>query len=236
METKPVYCPECGAKLTGGVAFCSVCGAKQQMAAQTPVTEPAPVVRKTPAAAPENSLAAPKKKLSVPGLILAIFALAVTFFTEMSHLYLLGTQPTYGAFELEAFAQAIVMYLRSPQVYVGLLTAWVLPAAAVVLVLLKKKPAALAGLITTGVILVLQIFLSAYYTRYATTYGGSLPRLFYAAYQLFNGEGLFRYLRSVFSGARSWLMSAHTGVQLGYFMKNVWALLACLFALTKRQK
>lgn len=219
METKPVFCSECGAKLTGSTTFCSACGAKQ---------EAAPAVQ----AAPDNSLAAPKVKLSVIGLIAAIFALSVTFFTEISDLCLLVFGRTYGSFDFGV----LVSYLKIPAVYIGLLTAWVLPIAAVVLVLLKKKPTALVGLIVTGMILLLQIILAAYYTRYTMTYGGSFPRLWYILYTLCNGEHLFRYMRYVFTGSRSWLMPMHLGVQLSYFMKNVWVLLACLFAAIKKQK
>lgn len=219
METKPVFCSECGAKLTGSTTFCSACGAKQ---------EAAPAVQ----AAPDNSLAAPKAKLSVIGLIAAIFALSVTFFTEISDLCLMVFGRTYGSFDFGV----LVNCLKIPAVYIGLLTAWVLPIAAVVLVLLKKKPAALAGMIATGVIILLQLLLTAYYPQYIRTYGGRFPRLLHTAYQLFNGEYLSQYLRSAFSGQHFWQMYMYASVQLNYVMKNVWVLLACLFTAIKKQK
>ena len=240
MENKPVFCSECGARLTGSAAFCGKCGAKQPASVSpapvvAPVAEAAPVV--IPAAAPENSLAAPKKNgISVLGLLLVLAAVFFTFITELIQLYQWGLQATYGKFSFGA----ALNFLRRSENVIGLLTAWVMPILALVFVLVRKKPAAIAGLALAAVTLFLQILLAACYRRFVEGYGVRfpLPRLWMFGYRLVNGESLFRTLRQ-YSGVH--VLFTVFGFRavflgLGYYLKNILALLACLMAAVKKAK
>lgn len=257
MTMKPVFCSECGAKLTGSATFCSACGAKQEFASEVVVQTPAPVVEpvvetvpavepvveaapvaQIPAAAPENSLAAPKARISVAGLILAIAAVLVTFGTELIQMYDMATLVNYGRFSFEALAA----YLRNPTFSIGLLTAWVVPLVAVVMVLIKKKPAALVGIILAVLSLVAQILLAAAYTRLLK---GRVPVIFRvlpipanAILNMVNGEALFDTLQRMAGYKIFWSAFGLQRVlpMLAYYLKNILAMAACLLAVVKKQK
>lgn len=247
MEQKPVFCSECGAKLTGSGSFCSACGMKQAAvpapeAVVIPVAEPAPapevVVAPVVAPAPDNSIAAPKAKISIFGLILAIAAVLMTFAVESIQMYTVASQAQYGVFSFEA----LWAYLRNPAFFLGLLTAWFVPLVAVVMVLIRKKPAALVGLILAGLSLLAQIIMAAAYSRLMR---GHVPALFRVLpvpintiLNMVNGEGLFDTLRRMVATKALWsaygLRSLFT--VLGYYLKNILAVVACLMAVTKKQK
>ncbi len=225
MENKPVFCTECGAKLTGSARFCSACGAKQEFAS---------TVAAVPA--PENSLVAPvKAKVSVVALIFAIAALFMTFMTESTQLYMLGTQASSDAkFSFDALGN----FLPNPSLYTGLLAAWVIPIVAIVLALLKKKPAALVGLIFTGLVLLVQLVLAVLYHRYDAYFlGCPMSKLILQLCKMFNGEALFIVLQRVIAtkalGTSYGFQSLFS--QLGYYLKNILALVACLAATLKRK-
>ena len=78
MENRPVFCSACGARLTGSAAFCANCGAKQAVVVAPDVSAQVVAPTSVPAAAPVNSLAAPKAKLSAFALVMTLLALGAT--------------------------------------------------------------------------------------------------------------------------------------------------------------
>ncbi len=245
MENKPVFCSECGAKLTGSAAFCSACGAKQEFApaavvqtpapAAEPVVEAAPVVE-TPAAAPENSLAAPKAKMSVFGLLLAIAAICLSLTASLASFLYELYNATHG-FHFDV-ARTAAMFLRRGGYLLGTLTGIVLPLMAMVMVLIKKKPAAIIGLVVVALVIVMQVVVASAYK------GINMGRVNLFKYvrirpmtlfNLFNGEGLFVNMQRLHLSSWPAMQLVRLGVDLMFYLKNILALGACLVATLKKK-
>ena len=219
METKPVFCSECGAKLTGSATFCASCGAKQEAA-------PAPV-----SPAPDNSLAAPKAKLSVFALIVAVLTLGVTLIAII--LTIVQMTILYG----KDFSNIGAPLLR--QNSLGMILAWVTPLVALVSVFVKNKKLAAAGLIAALVSLGIQFLFAV---LYAIAMRGGIP-LKPLAFMMrtVNGESLFLDIRGLFRfGANTgretlrYLLSLFASGL--YFLKNMLAASACVVVAAKKQK
>lgn len=251
MEHKPKFCSECGAKLTGSAAFCPECGAKQEVAAPvpqpaavvtpvpaaTPVVDAAPVVSPAPVAAPETSLAAPKKAgLSVFGLILAVVALMITGTAILLQFVSLSRS---WVFKIDF--SLLGEFLKSRGVLLGILTSYVMPILAILAVLIKKKPVALAGMILTAVCMLAQFVVMLLYSRIVI---GRIPMNILGRFLLrlmnwVNGDSFLFNLRNIFLASRfsvRSLFSAGMVASFCYWCKNLLAILACLFVVTKKQK
>ena len=222
MENKPKFCSECGAQLTGSAAFCPECGAKQQLApAPAPAPEPAP----------ENSLAAPKAKLNVFGLIVAVLALGVTLIAII--LTVVQMTVLYG----KDMSNIGLPLLR--QNALGMVTSLVAPLAAAVLVFVKNKKLALVGLLVALGSLLLQFLIAVFYVIAAR---GNMPlaRLSFI-FRPVNGESLFMDLWRLFrvganTGRQSLQILLSLGASMFYFLKNMLAASACLIVAAKKKE
>lgn len=226
MENKPVFCSECGAKLTGSATFCSACGTKQAAAPAAPVSAPAAAA----AAAPETSLAAPKNKLSVFGLIATLLAVGAALLAII--LYICQMTVLMG----RDFSNIGLLILRSSSL--GMVAAFVVPAFALVCVIARNKKLAVVGLIAALVSLGLQFIVCVAYP-FIVRGGVPLARLNFILRPL-NGETLFSDLGGLFrSGANTgketvrYLLSA--GASALYLLKNILAAVGCLMAAAKKK-
>lgn len=229
MENKPAFCSSCGAKLTEGAIFCTACGVKIEQVAP-PVAETAPVC------VPDNSLAAPKEKVSKFGLILALAAICMTLLASLTGFLMELYHVTYG-FSYNVPHMAGILLRKGSMV--GSLTGVVVPAIAMVMVLLKKKPTAIIGMAVAALIIVLQILFAATYKGLLVGRVGILRYLPIAPatlMKLFNGETLFVNMHRLHFSSRPAMQLLSLGMDLSFHLKNYLALAACLAALLKKRK
>lgn len=222
MENKPVFCSECGAKLTGSATFCASCGAKQE-AVPAPAAEAAPV-----SAAPASSLAESKPKLSKFGLVMTLLALAATLLAVVLNIFY------YVAVYGRDFSNIGMSVLQSNST--AMLVAWIAPLVAMVMVLTKNKKLAAVGIIFAGASLVMQFLFGIIYTILMIK-GHDMTSLSFIWRHL-NGENLFLDLWRLFrfganSGRQTLQILLSLFVSLIYWLKNILAAIGCLVAAKK---
>lgn len=236
MENKPVFCSECGARLTGSAAFCPACGAKQVSVAATPTVDvkpatvsPAPVA--APVAAPETSLATAKPQLSKFGLVMTLLALGATLLAVVLNILY------YVVLYSRDFSNIGMSVLQSNST--AMLVAWIAPLLAMVMVLTKNKKLAAVGIIFAGASLVMQFLFGIIYTILMLK-GHDMASLAFIWRHL-NGETLFLDFWRLFrfganSGRQTLQILLSLFVSLIYWLKNILAAIGCLVAAVKKQK
>lgn len=230
MENKPVFCSECGAKLTGSATFCASCGAKQE-AAPAPAVDVAPQVTAPVSPAPDSSLAAAKPKLSKFGLVMTILALGATLLAIVVNILY------YVAVYSRDFSNIGMSVLQSNST--AMLMAWIAPLVAMVMVLTKDKKLAIIGLVLALGSIAMQFLFGIIYTILMIK-GHNLTSLSFIWRHL-NGETLFLDFWRLFrlganTGRQTLLALLSLFVSMLYWLKNILAACGCLVAAAKKGK
>ena len=263
METKPVFCSECGAKLTGSAIFCSKCGAKQQAATSpaaevvpapvaepvpevvpapvvepvpevVPVAAPDPVPEVKPAPAPVSAPAnALPRKAKLSVFGLLVAVLALGATLLANILTIVNFAMVWG----NHFSDVAVSFLtnNTTSMFVALL----IPFVTLVIVFVKNKPLAAVGLILAILSLAMQFLLSIVY--FIAVQRGFNQAIFNILLRFINGEALFLAIQQLFRAigrnGRAVLQALpNLFASLLFFAKNLLAAFACLAVLVKRKK
>ena len=223
-RNSPVCCHKCGLPLPPGSAFCSRCGAQQNIA---------PPPRAMAYAPAPNRLPLPgKEKISTPALLMAVAAMvltAVAFF-----LYLINR--TVGVYMRTDF-RFIVRFMFRTEMMISACSGMALPLAAMITVLTKKKPIALIVLILTGVCFGFQIIGTVLYEPITRN---QIPAFWGTRYfyYLINGETLAATLKLTgryLSYKPNFIYFSMYFSPIFYFLKNILAAVSCLIALMKKK-